>query len=101
MNSIDMIEQSNKEAPKLLLQHILYDARSVTGSNFRHLMLEFNVRKLSELNLKGYTQHPTPENEEWRIGVAIDAINALNNVSFINDIGNNLMKDILDNVCIT
>ena len=82
VNFVEMIKQSNKVAPKMLLQHVENDVRSVTGSNIRRLLLENNKTALWDIEFKGSIQNPVPEGDVWRIGVAFESIDNLNNVKF-------------------
>ena len=101
MNFMKMIDQSNKVAPKLLFQHVKNDVRSVTGSNIRCLLLEFDEGDLYDVEpkLKSHILHPVPELEDWRIGLLFDAINNLEDSCFIEDFDRTMTKDIINYVC--
>ena len=85
INFVEMIRNSNKVAPKLLLRHVENDVRSVTGSNIRQLLLENSKTNLSDIEFKGSVLNPVPEGDVWRIGLAFDSIDILNNVKFVPD----------------
>ena len=101
VNFLKMINQSNKVAPKLLLQHVQSDVRSVTGSNLRSLFLEYDTMDLSDVEpqLKSCTLIPVPEVEKWRIGVLLDAIDNLNDICSIEDFDKAMTIDIINYVC--
>ena len=95
-----MINKSQKEAPKLLLQHVKDDVRSVTGSNIRQILLENKKTELSDITFKGEVLHQVPEGEQWRIGFALDSIDILNDVRFAHDIDKQTVKHMLNDICI-
>ena len=65
VNFVEMIRKSYKVSPKMLLQHVENDVRSVTGSNIRQLLLENNKRNLSDIKFKGQVLlHPVPAGDE-------------------------------------
>ena len=101
VNFLKMINQSNKVAPKLLLQHVQSDVRSVTGSNLRSLFLEYDTMDLSDVEpqLKSCTLIPVPEVEKWRIGVLLDAIDNLNDICSIENFDKAMTIDIINYVC--
>ena len=101
VNFLKMINQSNKVAPKLLLQHVQCDVRSVTGSNLRSLFLEYDTMDLSDVEpqLKSCTLIPVPEVEKWRIGVLLDAIDNLNDICSIENFDKAMTIDIINYVC--
>ena len=76
------------------------DVRSVTGSNIRCLLLEFDEGDINnvEPKLKGHILHPVPELEDWRIGLLFDAINNVED-SFFEDFDITMTKDIINYVC--
>ena len=101
VNFLKMINQSNKVAPKVLFQHVKNDVRSVTGSNIRCLLLEFDEGNLNDVEpkLKSHILHPVPELEDWRIGLLFDAINNVEDSCFIEDFDKTMTKDIINYVC--
>ena len=96
-----MIRNSNKVAPKLLLRHVENDVRSVTGSNIRQLLLENSKTNLSDIEFKGSVLNPVPEGDVWRIGLAFDSIDILNNVKFVPDFDKANVKQMLNDICIS
>ena len=99
MNFIKMINKSEKEAPKLLLQHVKDDVRSVTGSNIRQILLENEKTDLADITFNGEVLHQVPEGEKWRIGFALDSIDILNDVRFALDIDKQTVKHMLNDIC--
>ena len=102
--SMDMnskLEILDTVAPKMLLQHVENDVRSVTGSNIRQLLLENNKTALSDIEFKGSIQNPVPEGDLWRIGLAFDSIDILNNVKFVPDFDKANVTQMLNNICIS
>ena len=85
------LQQSNKVAPKLLLQHLQCDVRSVTGSNL--------ICEVYFLKLKSCTLIPVQDMEKWRIGVLLDAIDNLNDICSIEDFDKAMTNDIINYVC--
>ena len=64
--------------PKILLQRIKRDCRSVTGSNLRNILLISTKDDLSQLtrsDIKNMVYMPVPEQSEWKIKMLSELIN--------------------------
>ena len=101
LNFIRMIQQSKKEAPKILLEIIQYDVRSTTGANLRNLMLEQEALIIEDLKIdKRQRMFPVPDDDQWRVGVASEVIDALNGLAVIDEFNFDMSNTILNNLCI-
>ena len=101
LNFIRMIQQSKKEAPKILLEIIQYDVRSTTGANLRNLMLEQEALIIEDLKIdKRQRMFPVPDDDQWRVGVTSEVIDALNGLAVIDEFNFDMSNTILNNLCI-
>ena len=75
---LSQIEKSQKSLPKILLQLIKQDCRSVTGSNLRNILLLSNkddVSKLTHTEVRNMIYMPVPEQNEWKVNILDELIN--------------------------
>ena len=82
LNFVQQIKKSSKEASKFLLESIEHDARSITGSNLRNILLKTDKARIHDmvpndaLNIK---YHPIKEEENWKVTMIEEIIEAKNN----------------------
>ena len=97
---IKMIQNSKKTAPKYLLDKIKDDVRSVTGSNIRRILLEFNGDNILDVDInKTFVYQPVPENEKWRINMLNDLINLKNGIFEIDFMNGHELSTIINYIC--
>ena len=93
---------SSKSTSKFLLDSILLDARSTTGSNLRNILLltdKPDVRKLVPNDAYQVKYHPIISQEEWRLPFIHEIIEAKNDQINILNIGNDYLDEMLDALC--
>ena len=80
----EQVGRCPKKTVKNLFKICQYDASSVTGSNFRKIMLLCDKNQISSLQITDIdllTYKKCPENELWRISLISELIEARRNVS--------------------
>ena len=73
----EQVFSCSKSTMKSMFEICQHDARSVTGSNFRKLMLLCEKNSISDINsqdIDGLVYRQIPMEEEWRIGLVKDSI---------------------------
>ena len=71
INFANAIKKSNKKAMKFLLSLVASDVRSITGSNFRSILINTGVKVLPGLTksveIKKHTLFQVPEVDQWKV----------------------------------
>ena len=73
----EQVFSCSKTTMKSMFEICQHDARSVTGSNFRKLMLlceKNSINEISSHDIDGLVYRQIPTTEEWRIGLVNDLI---------------------------
>ena len=102
LSFLEQIRNSSKSTSKFLLDSILLDARSTTGSNLRNILLltdKSDVRKLVPNDAYQVKYHPIISQEEWRLPFIHEIIEAKNDQINILNIGNDDLDEMLDALC--
>ena len=102
LSFIQQIRKSNKVASKFLLDSILLDARSTTGSNMRNILLltdKADVLQLVPNDAFQVNYHPINPVEEWRLPFICEIIEAKNNQISIQNISNDDLDEMLVDLC--
>ena len=102
LSFLQQIRKSNKAASKFLLDSILLDARSTTGSNLRNILLltdKADVRQLEPNDAYQVNYHPINQEEEWRLPFICDIIEAKNDQLNILNISDDDLEEMLDALC--
>ena len=74
---LSQIEKSHKILPKILLQTIRKDCRSVTGSNIRNIVLmsgKDDINQLSQSDIKNMIYMPVAEHDRWKLNIVKELI---------------------------
>ena len=99
---LDQIRKSNKNASKFLLETIISDTRSVTGSNLRNILLQTNKTEVREL-VPGdaYTikYHPIAHDDEWKLKFIHDIVEAKNGKMEVPNISDSDLDNMLTALC--
>ena len=101
---IEQIRKSNKSASKFLLETILHDTGSTTGSNLRNILLQTVKTDVSELCPQDAYQlkyHQIPQEEQWRLPFIEDIIEAKNGQMLISNIPDSDLDEMLSVLCTT
>ena len=99
---LEQIRNSNKSASKFLLESILLDARSTTGSNLRNILLrtdKADVRDLIPRDAFAEKYNLIPVEEEWRLPFIRDIIEAKQDQMEILNIVDTDLDDMLHVLC--
>ena len=99
---LEQIRNSNKSASKFLLESILLDTRSTTGSNLRNILLrtdKADVRDLIPRDAFAEKYNLIPVEEEWRLPFIRDIIEAKQDQMEILNIVDTDLDDMLHVLC--
>ena len=102
MTFLEQIRKSNKSASKFLLDSIIQDTGSTTGSNLRNILLQTDktdVRELCPQDAFKIKYHQIPEEEQWRLSYIQDIIEAKNGQMMISNISDSDLDDMLSVLC--
>ena len=104
LSFIEQIRKSHKKATNSLLESILHDARSITGSNLRNILLmteKSNVRDLLPHDVDKMEYHPLPEGEKWKISIIQEIIENKNGNLNINNLSDDELENTLEFLCVS
>ena len=96
---VQNIMEHKKQPMGILCNAVLADVRSTTGNNFRHLMLRYEAGSFKELvqQMKMSQEYKQVENnDEWKIGVISDLIEAGLDSSTLPEFTKREIKDLRD-----
>ena len=99
---LEQIRKSNKSASKFLLDSIIQDTGSTTGSNLRNILLQTDktdVRELCPQDAFKIKYHQIPQEEQWRLSYIQDIIEAKNGQMMISNISDSDLDDMLSVLC--
>ena len=99
---LDQIRNSDKSASKFLLETILFDTRSTTGSNLRNILLKTDKTDVSELCPEDTSQmkyHTIPREEEWRLPFIYDILEAKHDQQLISNMSDSDLDDMISVLC--
>ena len=101
---IEQIKKSQKLIPKMFLNHIQYDTRSVTGNNLRRIMLQttkLSVDNLCKLDGRDIPYHPTRPEDKWKEGMLKELIQARENNVEIEGFSHDEISTMLEHICVS
>ena len=104
LSFIQQIRNSSKIASKSLLESILLDARSTTGSNLRNILLKTDksdVRQLVPNDAKDLRYHPTEESEKWKISIIQEIIETKQENLEISSFNGDELEEMLHFLCVS
>ena len=99
---MEKIASSKKKAVKMLMETSKKDVRSVTGQNFRNIMLLVGktsveaVKKEDAFKIKYY---PIDETDSWRIDTIKEIVDVKNGILGIEDFEIEELEEILNYLC--
>ena len=99
---IQQIKKSPKNSSKLLLDSILQDARSTTGSNLRNILLQTEkstVQELAPNDVLSFIYKPMENNERWKIPIIKEIIEIKNGNLEVDNFSRNKLEEMLDYLC--
>ena len=101
---IQQIKKSPKNASKLLLDSILQDARSTTGSNLRNILLQTEksiVQELVPSDVLGFAYKPMENKEKWKITIIQEIIEIKNGILEMDNFRQDELEEMLEYLCIS
>ena len=104
LSFIQQIRKSPKIATKSLLESILHDARSITGSNLCNILLmtdKSNVDDLVPSDVENMEYHPLPEAEKWKISIIKEIIEIKNGNMNISNLTEDELDNTLEYLCVS
>jgi hypothetical protein len=103
LNFVKQIQNSKKKITNMLLSTIMYSVRSTTGYNLRRIMLETDrsdIKQLDNFKIDEIQYHPVNSEDEWKISVINECIDAKFGKSNIEGFSNEELDEICGNLCI-
>ena len=103
MGFLGQIRSSKKIIPKMLLNTIKEDTRSITGSNLRKIMLSSNENSVNFLTKSGaekISYHPTTDDEKWKEMIVKEIIEVKNEQLEVSGFSSEELDDILEHICV-
>ena len=100
---IDQILKSGKTIPRHVLKYVKHDVRSVTGSNFRNILLlteKDTIEEIDKHDIKKLKYHEVTLDNAWKIGVVKEISEIRNNQLSLTDFSMEELSDILEHLCI-
>ena len=98
---MDKIDTSDKSALKMLKEEAMHDVRSVTGRNFRNIMLLAGKSCIDHVR-KGsfnWSYFPLDEDDKWKVGMIKEIIDAKNDVMEVPGFEQDELETILLHLC--
>ena len=103
LNFVQQIKKSSKKASKFLLESIQHDARSITGSNLRNILLKTDktsIRDLVPNDVLNIEYHPIQEDENWKVSFIQELIEAKNSNLEVVDFTDDELDEIMEFLCV-
>ena len=101
---IQQIQNSKKQASIFLLQSISHDARSITGSNLRNILLLTKKSSIPELvpdDIAEMKYHEIPDNENWKISIIKELIEVKNRTLEVETFRMAEIDQVLEYLCVS
>ena len=112
INFANAIKKSNKKAMKFLLSLVASDVRSITGSNFRSILINTGVGVkvvpgiTKAVEIKKHTLFTVPEADQWKVPLLHSLLKVKSGelaISFddddLEDVDRDIPLDILSDIC--
>ena len=103
LNFVQQIKKSSKKASKFLLESIQHDARSITGSNLRNILLKTDKTSIQDLvpnDVLNIEYHPIQEDENWKVSTIQELIEAKNSNLEVVDFTDDELDKIMEFLCV-
>ena len=104
LSFLQQIKNSTKNATKFLLDSILLDANSVTGSNLRNILLMTDKASIHHLvpdDVLNMRYHQIKESEVWKISIIEEIIEIKNSNMQRIDFSSDEMEELLEYLCVS
>ena len=99
---MEKIEKSGKKALRMLKDTSMKDVRSVTGSNYRSIMLLVGksfVSEVTKADADRVEYFPIGDNEKWKVGSIQEIINIKNGLMEVPGFELEELDEVLDYLC--
>ena len=96
------ISNSKKKAIKMLMETAKQDVRSITGNNYRNIMLlvgKSSVDDVNKVDVEKIEYFPVKETDSWRVDAIREIIEVKNKVLDVEDFLLEELEAILDHLC--
>ena len=103
-NFLKQVSNSQKIVPKMLLSAIKYDARSVTGSNIRKILLlsgKLNIGEVTKRDLFSTKYHPLSQEDKWKDSLLNELIDARDGVLDVGEFDHEEIESMIAYLCIS
>ena len=99
---MERVARSGKKAIKMLLETSRMDARSVTGRNFREIMLlvgKTSVESITKADGNNVEYFPIKQNDKWKVELIREIIEVKNKTLDIDNFEKEELQTILTDLC--
>ena len=99
---MEKISNSKKKAIKMLMETAKQDVRSITGNNYRNIMLlvgKSSVDDVNKVDVEKIEYFPVKETDSWRVDAIREIIEVKNKVLDVEDFLLEELEAILDHLC--
>ena len=99
---MEKIASSKKKAVKMLTETLKKDVRSVTGQNFRNIMLlvgKSSVEEVKKEDAYKIEYFPIKETDSWKIDAIKEIVDVKNKILNIADFALEELEEILTYLC--
>ena len=99
---MEKITSSNKKAIKMLMETSKKDARSVTGQNWRNIMLlvgKTSVDEVVKSDAENVEYHPIDKGDLWKVDAIKEILEVKSRKLEIDDFYPDELEDILTYLC--
>ena len=102
LSFMERVDRSGKKAIKMLMETSKSDARSVTGRNFREIMLlvgKTSVESITKADGNNVEYFPIKQNDKWKVELIREVIEAKNKTLDIDNFQKEELQTILTDLC--
>ena len=99
---MEKISNSKKKAIKMLMETAKQDVRSITGNNYRNIMLlvgKSSVDDVKKVDVEKIEYFPVKETDCWKVDAIREIIEVKNKVLDVEDFLLEELEAILDHLC--
>ena len=103
LSFVRQVKKSEKVVTNMLLNTIMFSTRSTTGYNLRRIMMEANltdIEQLDKLSINTIQYHPVKSEDEWKISVIKECIDAKFGKKNIEGFSTEEIDEICGSLCI-
>ena len=104
INFEKQVKKCPKQVMKSMFEICKYNVNTITGSNYRKIMLLGKKSKIDQIDdndIKMLEYSPVPANEEWRVNLIKDLLEARNDSDLIPGFTYKELTDMLEFACVS